>query len=261
MSAGADPARAVEVINEGGAGTVLLACEHASNALPREFGTLGLEAGDLSRHIAWDPGALPVARAMAGQLDAELVASRISRLVVDCNRPLEAPDLIWEISETTAIPGNRGLSADARRRRVDLAWRPFHDTLEARIAARRIAGRPTVLVTIHTFTPVWKGIDRPWHVGIIHDDDTRVSAPLIAGLRAESGLVVGDNQPYAPSDRVYYTLERHARPFGLPCVMIEIRNDVVADDTGQRRWAGLLSRLLSGIAEGLASPGSGRLRA
>lgn len=245
MTAGASENTAVAVINGGGKGPFLLACEHASNHLPAQYGTLGLPVAELSRHIAWDPGALPVAERMAVLLDAPLVASRISRLVADCNRPIDAPDLIWEISESTVIPGNAALDRGERDRRVELAWRPFHDRLERTIATRRAAARPTFLVTIHTYTPVWKGVARRWHVGIIHDEDERLSGPLLEGLRAEPGLVVGDNEPYAPKDRVYYTLERHARPLGLPCVMIEIRNDLVADTAGQVAWAERLARLLA----------------
>jgi predicted N-formylglutamate amidohydrolase len=245
LTAGASKNTAVAVLNGGGKGPFLLACEHASNHLPARFGTLGLPAAELVRHIAWDPGALPVAERMAALLDAPLVASGISRLVVDCNRPVDAPDLIWEISESTVIPGNAALDREERNRRIELAWRPFHDRLERTIAARRAAARPTFLVTIHTYTPVWKGVARPWHVGIIHDDDERLSRPLLEGLRAEPGLAVGDNEPYAPKDRVYYTLERHARPLGLPCVMIEIRNDLVADTAGQMAWAERLARLLA----------------
>lgn len=247
VTAGASDNAAVALINGGGKGPFLLACEHASNHLPDGYGTLGLEPADLKRHIAWDPGALPVAERMTAILDAQLVASRISRLVVDCNRPVDAPDLIWEISESTVIPGNASLSQADREKRIDLAWRPFHDRLERAIAARQAAHQATCLVTIHTYTPVWKGFARPWHVGIIHDEDERLSRPLIEGLRAEPGLVVGDNEPYAPKDRVYYTLERHARPLGLPCVMIEIRNDLVADAAGQAEWADRLARLLASV--------------
>lgn len=246
-AAAADGASAVAVIGGARASPLLLACEHAANHLPPAFGTLGLADGELKRHIAWDPGALPVAEGIARRLDATLIASTVSRLVVDCNRPLDAPDLIAELSETTPIPGNVGLSEGERRRRVDLAWRPFHETVERLIDQRLAQGRPLCMVTIHSFTPTWKGVARPWHVGVIHDADERMSAPLIAGLCAEGGLVVGDNQPYAPADRVYFTLERHARPRGLPCAMIEIRNDLIADAAGQDAWAERLARLLAPI--------------
>jgi predicted N-formylglutamate amidohydrolase len=231
----------VRVTNPGGAGRFVFTCDHASNAMPPEYGTLGLPEADLSRHIAWDPGALPVARRMAEALDAALVETCVSRLVLDCNRPLDAPDLIPPVSETTTIPGNAGLSPAEREARVARCWRPFHDAVEKVVADRLAAGRQAWLVSVHSFTPVYKGVRRPWQIGIIHDDDTRLAAPLVAALKREAGLTVGVNQPYSPADRVYFTLEAHARPRGLPCAMIEIRNDEIRDRTGQDKWADMLA--------------------
>lgn len=236
---------AVRVTNPGGSSSFVLTCDHASNFLPAEFGTLGLAAGELSRHIAWDPGALPVARRMAEALDATLVESCVSRLVIDCNRPLDAPDLISPVSETTEIPGNATLSPQQRAARIALSWQPFHDTV-ANIVDKRLArGLETRLVSIHSFTPVYKGKSRPWHIGIIHDEDRRLAAPFIAALQRLAGVNVGVNEPYSPADRVYFTLERHARSRGLPCAMIEIRNDEIADEAGQRKWAARLSTILA----------------
>jgi predicted N-formylglutamate amidohydrolase len=233
----------VRVTNRAGKSPFLLVCDHASNYLPPQYGTLGLKDADMLRHIAWDPGALPVALKVAAMLDAALVEAGVSRLAIDCNRPLDAPDLIPEISETTLIPGNAGLSREDRAERIALSWKPFHDAIEALVDERLAAGRETWLVSIHSFTPIWKGVDRPWEIGIIHDDDERLSAPLIAALRAEKRFTVGENEPYSPADRVYFTLERHARSRGLPCAMIEIRNDDIADEAGQARWAGLLGNI------------------
>lgn len=237
----------VGVSNEGGSSPFVFICEHASNFLPAQFGQLGLPVKALDLHIAWDPGALPVARLLSTTLDAALVESRISRLVIDCNRPLDAPDLISPVSETTVVPGNENLSAVEREARVAVSWRPFHDTLAAVIERRQAAGRATCLVSIHSFTPVYKGFSRPWQIGILHDDDVRLSAPLIEALKQPGNLVVGDNEPYSPADRVYFTLERHARSRGLPCAMIEIRNDEVRDDAGQQKWGGMLAAMLSQI--------------
>jgi predicted N-formylglutamate amidohydrolase len=235
----------VRVTNPGGSSPFVLICEHASNFLPPEFGTLGLAAEQLSRHIAWDPGALPVARHMAEALDATLVESCVSRLVIDCNRPLDAPDLISPISETTEIPGNAALSSQERAARIALSWQPFHDTV-ANVADKRLAfGLETRLVSIHSFTPVYKGKSRPWHIGVIHDEDRRLAAPFIAALQGLAGVNVGINEPYSPADRVYFTLERHARSRELPCAMIEIRNDEVSDEAGQRKWAARLSTILA----------------
>lgn len=234
----------VRIENRGGRGAYVFVCDHASNFIPADMGTLGLGEADLRRHIAWDPGALPVARALSQALDAPLVESCISRLVVDCNRPFDAPDLISEISETTVIPGNASLDAAERARRIRLAHEPFHAAIEAVLEERLAAGLPTRLVSVHSFTPVYKGVSRPWHIGIVHDDDMRLAGPFIAALKAQPGIVVGSNQPYSPADRVYYTLEAHGRVRNLPCAMIEIRNDEISDDEGQRRWAERLISIL-----------------
>lgn len=241
------PSETVRVTNPGGSSPFVLTCDHASNFLPAAFGTLGLPVEDLSRHIAWDPGALPVATRMAGALDATLVETRVSRLVIDCNRPLDAPDLVPPVSETTAIPGNAGLSDRERAARVDLAWRPFHDTIAKIIEQRLAHGQETRLVSVHSFTPVYKGRSRPWHIGIIHDDDGRLATPLISALQRLSGVIVGVNEPYSPADRVYFTLERHARSRGLACAMIEIRNDEISGEAGQRKWADLLTGIFSNL--------------
>lgn len=240
----------VRVTNRDGKGAYVLTCDHASNFMPPEFGTLGLPENELGRHIAWDPGALAVAGKMAAALDATLVETCISRLVLDCNRSLDAPDLVPLVSETTTIPGNEGLSPQERQARIARCWQPFHDAVDSVIAERLARGQETRLVSVHSFTPVYKGVDRPWQIGVIHDDDTRLARPLIRALNGVVGLNVGANQPYSPADRVYFTLERHARPRNLPCAMIEIRNDEVADEAGCRKWAGLLSTLLDQVRIG-----------
>lgn len=248
------PSDAVKVTNPRGSGRYVFVCDHASNFIPEEYGTLGLPAAELTRHIAWDPGALPVARTLAEALDAPLVESCVSRLVIDCNRPFDAPDLITVMSETTEIPGNRGLSADERARRIALAHRPFHDAIDSVVAERLATGRTTSVVSVHSFTPIYRQVPRPWHIGILHDDDVRLAEPMIAALRL-TGAVVGVNEPYSPADRVYYTLERHARSRGLPCAMIEIRNDEIASAAGQKKWAELLAGILRDLQSGSASNG------
>lgn len=252
-------ADAARVTNARGASPYVIVCDHASNFIPERFGTLGLPQAELTRHIAWDPGALQVARELAGLLDAPLVESCRSRLLIDCNRPSHAPDLIPAVSETTEIPGNRGLSDAAVAERITLAYEPFHAALAALVAERGRNGGEVRLVSIHSFTPVYKGRARPWHVGVIHDDDERLSAPLLASLRREPGLVVGDNEPYSPADRVYHTLEKHGRALGHACAMIEIRNDEIGSQQGQTAWAQRLARLLGSI--GLEEREVPRLRA
>lgn len=243
-----DPA--VEVFNARGQGKIVLACDHASNFVPPGFESLGLSSEDLERHIAWDPGARAVTMAMAQLLDSPVVCSRVSRLVIDCNRPLATPDLVPQVSETTEIPGNRNLGADDIARRIALSHIPFHAAIDEILTGRERAGLETWLVSVHSFTPVYKTIARPWHIGIVHDSDERISRPLLAHLAAEAGIVVGDNEPYSPTDRVYYTLERHARTRGWPCAMIEIRNNEIATEESQASWAERLARILGNIRLG-----------
>lgn len=237
----------VRISRRAGSSPYVLVCDHASNFIPGQFGTLGLAQAELTRHIAWDPGALPVARLMAQALDATLVESCISRLIIDCNRPLDAPDLISPISETTAVPGNAGMSEAARQERIALSWQPFHGAIDEVVTQRLEEGRETRLVSVHSFTRVYRSIERPWHIGIIHDEDARLAGPIISALGGVVGLEVGVNQPYSPADRVYYTLERHGRARGLACAMIEIRNDEIADEASQHKWAELLSMILAGV--------------
>ena len=258
-SAAEEPFEAVRVSNRDGAGPYLLVCDHASNFIPTRFGTLGLENSELSRHIAWDPGALPVIRRMADALDATLVESGVSRLVIDCNRPLDAPDLISPVSETTVVPGNENLTDAQRQERIALSWQPFHDTIEEVVAERLVKGMETRLVSVHSFTPVYKVVSRPWHIGIIHDEDDSLAAPMIKGLQAVDGITVGVNEPYSPADRVYFTLERHGRSRGLACAMIEIRNDEIMEQSGQRKWADLLTGILAGLEPEARTEASGWL--
>ena len=185
----------VRVTNPGGSSPFVLTCDHASNFLPPEFGTLGLAAEELSRHIAWDPGALPVARRMAAALDATLVETRISRLVIDCNRPLDAPDLVPPVSETRpfrAMPACRKSSAP----RASLCPGNPSTMRSLRIIDKRLArGLETRLVSIHSFNPVYKGKSRPWHIGVIHDEDRRLAAPLVAALQRLAGVKSASTNP------------------------------------------------------------------
>ncbi len=231
------------VENGDSAGGFVIVCEHASNAVPARFAGLGLPGEALESHIAWDPGALDVARHMAERLDAPLMRATVSRLIIDCNRPLDAPDLIVSQSGSIAVPGNR-IGEEERQLRIATIHEPFHAALARLIATRMAAGRPTALVSVHSFTPVLNGRARPWNVGIIFGRDRQLADPLISGLKEEGSLVVGVNEPYSPADRVFYTHERHAEPHGLPCVMIEIRSDLIEDPASQQAMAVRLSRLL-----------------
>lgn len=232
--------RAVVVENTTGSGPFVLLCDHASNRIPPRWGALGLDEAALASHIAWDPGALEVTRHMSGMLDAPLVRSTLSRLIIDCNRPVDAPDAIPEISETTSVPGNKGLASEERQRRIALAHAPYHQTIEKLLDARTT---PTILVAIHTYTPVYRGTARPWPIGIIFNRDRLLGEALIGSLQ-QKGYNVGINQPYSPADRVYYTLERHGEARGIACVMVEIRNDEVRSAAYQQVWAEQLAASL-----------------
>jgi predicted N-formylglutamate amidohydrolase len=227
-----------------GDGPLVVVCEHASNRLPRALGNLGLDQTNLSRHIAWDPGAAELAAGIATSLDATLVLQRYSRLAIDCNRDPSLPDAITTFSEDTAIPGNADLSAEARASRIKGLWAPFHAALDRLMEKRRASRRQTGLVTVHSFTPTYRGVPRPWHVGIISSGDRRFAEAMLAVLRRDPKLVVGDDQPYSAKDNVDYTIRRHGRDRGLPHVMIEVRNDLLRAAKDIATWTERLTEAL-----------------
>lgn len=236
---------------DGSADPFVFVCEHASNRVPVALGDLGLEADQFERHIAWDPGAAPVTRGLAARFGAATVLQRYSRLVIDCNREPHLPDAITPRSEDTPIPGNTGLTEDDRRSRIAAVWAPFHAAVDKLLNRRLAEGRPTILVTVHSFTPIYRGVARPWHVGLISTDDRRLVEPMLASLGKGGDLVVGDNQPYSPKDNVDYTIRRHGRERGLPHVMIEIRNDLLASPRDVGAWVEGLGNTLAEAAETL----------
>lgn len=260
VAVGTDQPRAfiaATVHRRDGGGSFLIVCDHASNHMPAEFGGLGLEAADLLRHIAWDPGALGVALRMSTNLDAPLVCSNASRLLIDCNRPLDAQDLVTPMSEATIIPGNVGLSPSQRQERVERFYAPFHDLVEDTLKPRLVRGQRPGLIAVHSFNPVYRGVKRPWDIGIIHDDDSAWALGMVDLLRARTNFTVGLNEPYSPSDRVYFTLERHARSRSLPAVMIEVRNDEIASEQQQAYWGDLLSGVADAAFRELNETGAG----
>jgi predicted N-formylglutamate amidohydrolase len=222
----------------------VIICDHAGRLLPRVLGTLGLSEEALGSHIAWDLGALGVARRLSGSLGACLVWQRYSRLVIDCNRPLTSPDSIVRFSERTSIPGNQAVSVVAAASRAREVFHPYHEEIRRILDERGRRGRPTVLVSLHSFTPVFLGEARPWHVGVLHDRDRRVAEALLHALRAEGDLMVGDNEPYAAGDATDYSIVQHGERRGLPHVELELRQDLITDETGQDHWGRRLARLL-----------------
>lgn len=240
---GDDEAPPFEVVNGDGGSEVVLVCDHASHRVPRCLGTLGLAESRLREHIAWDPGAAAVARQLSSELDAPLVASGYSRLVIDCNRPLHSPQSIAEESDGVSIVGNVGLSADERAARARDLFHPYHDAI-SRLLDRR-GGRPTVLLSIHSFTPALAGHERPWNVGISARRERRLASLLVAELQAHrDGLTVGDNEPYAIDDDLDYTIPVHAEARGLPGALIEIRQDGIDKPEDAKAWAGRLVEAL-----------------
>jgi predicted N-formylglutamate amidohydrolase len=233
--------------NAAGRSPFLLTCDHYGRTLPRRLGDLGLPETELARHIAWDIGIAGVANALSKQLDAHLVAQRYSRLVIDCNRPPGAPSAIPRVSEVTVIPGNEGITEQAIAARQREVFEPYHRRIAEVIDRRLRDGVPTVLVALHSFTPVYKGDARPWHIGTLYHRDARLPALLLKRLRSETGLVVGDNEPYAVSDETDYTIPVHGEARGLMNTGIEIRQDLIASEAGQKQWANRLARILGEI--------------
>lgn len=234
---------AVETVNERGRSRFVLTCEHASNFIPSRYGGLGLSSTDLQRHIAWDIGAANVARELARLIDAPLFLSGYSRLLIDCNRPIGSPTSIPEISETTIIPGNVGISASEATYRAENFYWPFQNAISAHLDRRQAAGKPTVIIGIHSFTPIFKGIERPWHAGILFRKSRRFAEALLKALD-EPGLVTAPNEPYTIDDDGDYTVPIHGEKRGHDAVLVEIRQDLISHSTGAGEWARRLAKAL-----------------
>ena len=248
----------VGVTNRSGAGQFLIVCEHASKFIPAGFGNLGLEDAALNSHIAWDPGALAVAEAMSALLDAPLVAQRVSRLLYDCNRPPEAESAVPVVSEVTQVPGNTGLSAADREARVARFHAPFRDTLAGCIDRRLQAGHSPAIVTVHSFTPIFKGVRRETGLGILHDTDARLADALLEATKTRPGPASHRHPPSGPEGGGTHPLARHGVARGLLNVMLEIRNDLIGDAASQAAMARWLSRCLTAALAALADAPEGR---
>ncbi|KQV28370.1 N-formylglutamate amidohydrolase [Rhizobium sp. Root1203] len=235
----------VAVERPNGRSPLLVVCEHASRLLPERYGTLGLSMDALSSHIAWDPGALAVARGISDALDATLVYQRFSRLIYDCNRPPDAAGAMPEKSEVYDVPGNAHLSPEERHARTEALYIPFHDAIRALIRDRRARGQETVIATVHSFTPVYHGKSRAVEIGILHDEDSRLADRMLTVAATGAPLYkVERNEPYGPVDGVTHTLILHGLSNGFRNVMIEVRNDLISDEAGQGVMAGYLTGLL-----------------
>ncbi len=231
----------VEIINTRAAPDVVLVCEHASNHIPPHLNGLGLDEAAQTAHVAWDPGARTVSSELSARLDAPLVASRVSRLVYDCNRPPEAPGAMPVQSEQYHIPGNAGLTPDDRKARVERYYLPFHNAVTKVLSK---AHQSVAMVTVHSFAPIYFGNRRDVEIGILHDDDSRLADGLLDIASAQTERVVRRNEPYSAKDGVTHTLRRHAIDKGLLNVMLEIRNDLIRDEQSQRQMGQMIANWL-----------------
>lgn len=224
----------------------LIVCDHASNSLPPEYGTLGLPQQQLERHIGYDIGAAGVTRELARRVGAPALMTNFSRILIDPNRGRDDPTLIMRLSDGAVVPGNAEVDEDERRSRIERFYAPYHHAVDAAIDRAIDAGRPPAILSVHTFTDNWRGDLRPWHAGVLWDNDPRFPVPLLAALQAEDGLVVDENVPYT-GELTGDCLFQHGTQRGLAHALIEIRQDLVREPEGQQEWAERLARILNGM--------------
>ncbi|MEP6963554.1 MAG: N-formylglutamate amidohydrolase [Acidobacteriota bacterium] len=237
---------AYRVLRARGGSRFLLLCDHASNRIPEELQNLGLPKAELLRHIAWDIGAAGVTEVLSEVLDATAVLCETSRLVIDCNRILTAPDLIPEASDGTAIPGNLQLSGVDKAARMEQWFRPYHDAVESLLEEREAQGVASIVISIHSMTPSMGGRHRPWQIALSSYLDRSLADPVLAALRERGDIVVGDNEPYDLDPKVDYSVPVHAMRRGLAHLQVEFRQDEIAEAAGQRRWAERFADALQG---------------
>lgn len=238
---------AVTVREFGRSRPAVVVCDHASNAVPQALGSLGLDPVVLARHVAWDIGAGPLAEALARRLRLPCVLAGYSRLVVDCNRDPASAASMLALSDGDRIPGNEAISPADRAARIAEIFEPYHAAVTATLAAMQHAC--PALVAVHSFTPLMQGRARPWHCGVLWNKDSRLPLAVLAALRAEPGLLVGDNEPYSGRDPSDYTVSRHAAAFGRPHICLEIRQDLLSDSSGVEAWASRLERVLAPLLD------------
>ena len=236
-----------ELCNAQGRAQGLLLCDHASAAIPAMLGNLGLDEGQRRLHIAWDIGAADVTRRLSQRLDVAAILSGYSRLVIDCNRRLDDPTSIPQESDGVEVAGNRGLTPADRAERAESCFWPYQQAIEGWIAARRAAGKTPIIVSMHSFTPVMDGFERPWHIGVLANRDRRIAQRLIEALRGDLSLTVGDNEPYDGRHGRGYGMMVHGEELGLPFALIEMRQDLIDTHHGAEAWASRLAPILEQI--------------
>lgn len=232
-----------EIINAAGKAPLILFCDHAGRAVPGKLADLGLTAGFFDKHIAWDIGIAELGRELSRLLDAPLLLNNYSRLVIDCNRHLKDPTSIPQISDRIDIPGNRGLSAEQRGVRAAEIFNPYHQALDDLIDQKLAAGPQPVLLSLHSFTPVMDGFQRPWQIGILWNQDARLPVPLMRRFAEEPGLVVGDNEPYSGRDGHGFSMQHHAEARHLAHALIEVRQDLIDNPAGIAAWTRIVHRV------------------
>lgn len=254
---GPDDPPPYSVYNPEGKAPILLVCDHASNAFPAAMHQLGLADWVLEKHVALDIGAAMITRQLADRLDAPAVLSGYSRLIVDLNRQLHDVSAFIQVSDGIAVPGNLDLDEEEKQDRVDTFFRPYHDAISRQLESFKARGIVPAFISIHTCTPVFNNVVRHFHVGVMWDQDERIPVPLIERLRQDPELSIGDNEPYSGRHPHDYTIDHHAESVGLPCVGIEVRQDLVATNEGVRKWAGILAEAFQDVLadEAILKPG------
>ena len=235
--------------NDHGKARVLLVADHASPFFPAHMNQLGLADWVLENHVACDIGSDMLTRFLADKLDARAVLAGFSRLIVDPNRKLADPSAFTEVSDGIAIPGNIDLDEEQKTLRVQSFFEPYHNAIEASLESFKAQDIVPAMISVHTCTPVFDRVVRPWHIGIMWDKDPRIPQALIAHFEGNEEICIGDNEPYSGRHPNDFTIDYHAEPAGLPHVGIEVRQDLVADAAGARSWAGILASALQGILD------------
>ncbi|WP_421726326.1 N-formylglutamate amidohydrolase [Bauldia sp.] len=225
---------------------LILLCDHAENRLPEDYGTLGLPDAEFDRHIAFDPGAGPVTRGLAERLGAPAVLTTFSRLLIDPNRSADDPTLIMRLSDGAIVPGNHHVDAEERERRLARYYEPYHAAVEQAIERSLAAGVVPALVSVHSFTPVWRGRGRPWQIGVLWDSDPRLALPMVERLATDKTLMVGDNEPYSGA-LIRDSMYRHGTRRGLAHALIELRQDLISDPDGVAEWVDRLAPILADL--------------
>ncbi|MEE8119511.1 MAG: N-formylglutamate amidohydrolase [Gammaproteobacteria bacterium] len=235
------------VINREATRPLLLVCDHASKTIPVSLNNLGIEPGKSETHIAWDIGAAGLCEKLSEHLGATAVLTTYSRLVIDCNRRLNDPTAFVTVADGTSVPGNENLDQDARCARIENIYQPYHEVIQACLNRQLAANKTPAMLSIHSFTPVLEGLHRPWHIGVMWDRDPRIPVPLMHNLAKQNGLMIGDNEPYSGRHHWDYTVDHHAEANGLPHTVIEVRQDLLADEAAQTHWANILAEALEPV--------------